>query len=247
MKTKPAILIYGPDCDSTQLLKKSLEQETVEVKLCSEIECAYSYYRDENPIICILHEFSSQESSFPLAKRMLDLSRKTYLIFIFKQDKMINFRLGYQLGADDCLMIPYDIDELKLRLKAMVRRQIEKNHKPLMQFTLGEYIFDAQKGVLCLTDSKIHLTSREADLLLLLCRRMNKTVSKDDALKTIWSDGDVITPHSRILSIYIFKLRQILKNDPSVQIVTLHREGYKLMVNQPIIIPDVISYQYFRV
>jgi len=160
---------------------------------------------------------------------------------------MINFRLGYQLGADDCMMIPYDIDELKLRLKAMVRRQIEKNHKPLMQFNLGKYIFDAQKGVLCLNDSKIHLTSREADLLLLLCRRMNNIVSKDDALNTIWSDGDMITTRSRVLSIYIFKLRQIFKNDPSVQIVTLHREGYKLMVNQPTIVLDAISYHYFSV
>ena len=87
MKTKPAILIYGPDCDSTQLLKKSLEQETVEVKLCSDIEHAYSYYHDENPIICILHEFSSQESCFPLAKRMLDLSRKTYLILFSNKIK----------------------------------------------------------------------------------------------------------------------------------------------------------------
>lgn len=82
MKTKPAILIYGPDCDSTQLLKKSLEQEAVEVKLCSEIESAYSYYHDENPIICILHEFSSRKAVFLWRKECWIYPEKL-ILFLF--------------------------------------------------------------------------------------------------------------------------------------------------------------------
>jgi two-component system, OmpR family, response regulator VicR len=242
MNISSAILIYGPDCSSTRLLKESFRNERLEVKLCFDVDSAYRYYCDARPQICLLHEFPSMESSFPLAKRMLEFSRNTYLVFLFKQDRMTNFRIGYQLGADDCLMVPYDTDELKLRLKAMIRRGYEAKVKYSMQYVLGKYIFDVQKGVLYFEQSKIHLTTRETDLLLLLCKRMNEFVSKEDSLKVIWSGEEYA--NSRVLSIYIFKLRQILKNDPSVQITTLHGGGYRLTTNSINRIADIVPYQY---
>jgi Response regulators consisting of a CheY-like receiver domain and a winged-helix DNA-binding domain len=99
-----------------------------------------------------------------------------------------------------------------------------------------------RKGLLYFNQSKIHLTTREADLLSLLCKRMNEFVSKDDALKMIWSAEEFA--NSRVLSIYIFKLRQILKNDLSVQIITQHGTGYKLTSNSINRIADVMPFKY---
>ncbi|WP_321517176.1 response regulator transcription factor [uncultured Bacteroides sp.] len=242
MDMNAAILIYGPDCNSTRLLQESFRNENLEVKLCSDVDSAYGYYCDKRPQVCILHEFPSQDSCFPLARRILAFCRDSYLIFIFKQDKMVNFRIGYQLGADDCLMVPYDTDELKLRLKAMIRRGYNTKTKSSNQYVLGKYLFDAQKGFLYFNQSKIHLTTREADLLSLLCKRMNEFVSKDDALKMIWSAEEFA--NSRVLSIYIFKLRQIFKNDLSVQIITQHGTGYKLTSNSINRIADVVPFKY---
>jgi len=244
MNTNAAILIYGPDCHSTHSLLESFQEKNVEVKLFSEVENAYHYYCNTRPLVCILHEFSSLESCFPLARRILEFSRDTYLIFIFKQDKMINLRIGFQLGADDCLMIPYDTDELKLRIKAMIRRGFEAKAKP-SEYVLGKYLFDAQKDILFFDKLKIHLTTRETDLLSLLCKKINQVVSWEDALNAIWSVDDFA--NSRVLSIYIYKLRQILKKDPSVQIVTQHGIGYKLTVNSANKITETMPYLYSRV
>lgn len=244
MNMSSAILIYGPDCTSTRLLQESFQKENIEVELCSDVESAYRHFCDTRPLICLLHEFPSLDSCFPLAKRIQEFCKDTYLIFIFKQDKMINYRIGYQLGADDCLMVPYDTDELKLRLKAMIRRGYEMEIKSSKQYVLGKYIFDPHKGVLHFNKLKIHITTRENDLLSLLCKKMNEIVSKDDALNTIWSAEEFV--NSRVLSIYIFKLRQILKNDPSVEIITLHGVGYKMVVNSKNKIADVIPFQYYR-
>lgn len=245
MDTTATILIYGPDCSSTQLMQDSFLRKDVEVKLCTDANDAYLYYCEKRPLICILHELPSQESAFPLAKRILELTRDTYLIFIFKEDKMNNFRIGYQMGADDCLMIPYDLDELCLRIRAMLRRGFEIKEKPVTQYMLGKYLFDAQKGVLSIDKKKVHLTTRETDLLLLLCNKMNEVVSKEEALNSIWSAEEFA--NSRVLSIYVFKLRQILKDDPFVQIMTMHGVGYKLIVNPINKMVETLSFQTMRV
>lgn len=229
MDTTAAILIYGPDCTSTQLMMNSFQHNSREVKLCTDVDDAYRYYCEKKPLICILHELPLMSNSFSLAKRLLEQGRDTYLIFIFKEDKMENFRTAYQIGADDCLMIPYDLDELKLRIKAMLRRGSEVKEKSSSTYMLGKYIFEEQKGVLSFNNKKVHLTTRETDLLSLLCNKMNDVVSREDALNTIWSEEEFA--NSRVLSIYVFKLRQILKNDPSIQIITVHGVGYKLIVN----------------
>ncbi len=229
MDMKPNVLIYGPDCASIRFLQESFWEQGVEAKLCSDEDSAYRYYCESKPLVCILHEFSSSGHCFHLAKLIHNHNSDKYLVFIFKHDKMENFRRGYQLGADDCLMIPYDIDELMVRLRAMIRRRYEQLDKAPDKYNLGQYCFDSQKGILCLDKSKIHLTTREADLLSLLCKKMNETVSKDDALSIIWSAEELAT--SRVFSNYIFKLRRRLKNDPSVQIITQHGKGYKLTVN----------------
>ena len=94
-------------------------------------------------------------------------------------------------------------------------------------FPIGQYTFDRQKQVLVRGDSKQKLTTKECDLLTLLCQHINQVLERNYALKTIWIDDNYF--NARSMDVYITKLRKLLKDDPQVEIITVHGKGYKLI------------------
>ena len=134
---------------------------------------------------------------------------------------------GFKVGADDYLTKPFSMEELLMRIEAVLRRSSQTTQQ--MEFRLGRYLFDANKQTLTASDEVINLTTKESELLKLLCRHTNHVLDRNYALKAIWKDDNYF--NARSMDVYITKIRKILKKEPGIQIMNVHGKGYKLITD----------------
>lgn len=149
------------------------------------------------------------------------------IIFLTARNVKEDVLQGFKLGADDYLTKPFSMEELIMRIEAILRRT--SGESPVLDvYKLGRYKFDTQKQQLIDGEDVIKLTTKESDLLKLLCANANKVLERDYALKTIWDDNNYF--NARSMDVYITKLRKHLKDDPTVEIINVHGKGYKLVM-----------------
>ncbi len=120
------------------------------------------------------------------------------------------------------------MEELVLRIEAILRRVHGKKNKDTTVFRIGRFVFDAQKQLLTIGEKQTKLTTKENELLSLLCAHSNEILQRDFALKTIWIDDNYF--NARSMDVYITKLRKHLKDDDQIEIINIHGKGYKLIV-----------------
>ena len=155
---------------------------------------------------------------------------KAPIIFLTAKNLTEDAIHGLKLGADDYVTKPFSMEELILRVNAVLKRvqpQSEALVPTNIQFAGIE--FDVVKRVLLHKDKVTHLTAKESELLSLLCEYKNRTLSRNHALKSIWGDDTYF--NARSMDVYIARLRKKLQEDNSVAIVNVHRMGFKLAVN----------------
>ena len=135
---------------------------------------------------------------------------------------------GFSLGADDYMTKPFSIEELLMRLEAILRRT-RKDSATTNQsiFQVGKYSFDAMKQNLQIGDNTRKLTTKESELLKYLCVNKNSVLDRNFALKTIWLDDSYF--NARSMDVYITKLRKYLKEDPTIEIINVRGKGFKLI------------------
>ena len=133
----------------------------------------------------------------------------------------------FELGADDYITKPFSMEELTFRIEAILRRVRGKRNKESNMYKIGRFTFDTQKQILSIGDKQTKLTTKESELLGLLCAHANEILQRDFALKTIWIDDNYF--NARSMDVYITKLRKHLKDDDSIEIINIHGKGYKLI------------------
>ena len=119
------------------------------------------------------------------------------------------------------------MEELVLRIEAIIRRVKGKKGKEITMYKIGKFTFDTQKQVLISENETEKLTTKETELLSLLCAHVNEILERNFALKTIWIDDNYF--NARSMDVYITKLRKKLKADPGIEIINIHGKGYKLI------------------
>lgn len=135
---------------------------------------------------------------------------------------------GFEVGADDYLTKPFSMEELLLRIKAIMRRsQTNEQDGSKSEFKFGKYLFEYNRQTLSFEDEEQKLTSKEAELLKLLCENMNNVLDRTVALNKIWFDDSYF--NARSMDVYITKLRKYLKGDPNVELINVHGVGFKLV------------------
>ena len=169
-----------------------------------------------------------KKDGFQLAQEIRSASVDVPIIFLTARQMKEDILEGFKIGADDYITKPFSMEELVFRIEAILRRVNGKKVKESTQYQIGQFMFDTQKQLLSIGDKNTKLTTKENELLSLLCSHQNEILQRDFALKTIWIDDNYF--NARSMDVYITKLRKHLKDDPSIEIINIHGKGYKLII-----------------
>ena len=159
--------------------------------------------------------------------RSMPETKKLPIILVTAKTSEIDKVKGLDVGADDYITKPFSMEELVFRIEAILRRVRGKKNKESNIYKIGKFTFDTQKQILSSEGKQTKLTTKESELLGLLCAHANEILQRDFALKTIWIDDNYF--NARSMDVYITKLRKHLKEDDSIEIINIHGKGYKLI------------------
>ncbi|WP_319270319.1 response regulator transcription factor [uncultured Draconibacterium sp.] len=229
MEQKTKLLLAEDDENLGLLLKEYLVAKGYDAELYPDGEAAYKGFMKEHFDICVLDVMMPKKDGFTLAKDIRIINADIPIIFLTAKNMKDDVLEGFQLGADDYITKPFSMEELIMRLEAILRRTSQEGQANAQQvFTLGKFTFDTRKQTLSEGENTVKLTTKESDLLKLLCQNANKVLERNYALKSIWIDDNYF--NARSMDVYITKLRKHLKEEPSVEIINVHGKGYKLIV-----------------
>jgi DNA-binding response OmpR family regulator len=167
------------------------------------------------------------KDGFTVAKEIRRVDKRIPIIFLTAKNLEADKLKGFEIGADDYVTKPFSMDELLARVKAIYRRCSYVQAQP-STYQLGSFSFNAPRHELVKGDEVHKLTSKESDLLLLLCENMGNTLERSKALQQIWNEDSYL--NARSMDVYITKLRKYFKDDPNVDIQNVHGVGFKLVV-----------------
>lgn len=225
---KVKILLCEDDENLGMLLREYLQVKGYDTDLMTDGDAGFKAFTKNEYDVCIFDVMMPKKDGFTLAKEVRALNTELPIIFLTAKNLKEDIIEGFKIGGDDYLTKPFSMEELLFRLEAILRRVKSKKMKDKTFYTLGKFTFDAQKQILSLDGKQTKLTTKESELLALLCANMNDILERNYALKTIWIDDNYF--NARSMDVYITKLRKLLREDTSVQIINIHGKGYKLIV-----------------
>ena len=228
MNDKMRILLCEDDENLGMLLREYLQAKGYETELFADGEAGYRGFVRGRYDICVLDVMMPKKDGFTLAQEIKQADKDMPIVFLTAKTLKEDVFEGFKLGADDYLTKPFSMDELVYRMEAILRRVKSKEQKNITRFQLGKFTFDTQRQMLILGDEQTKLTTKESELLTMLCVHVNDVLERDLALKTIWMDDNYF--NARSMDVYITKLRKLLKGDPDIEINNVHGRGYRLIV-----------------
>lgn len=227
------ILLAEDDPNLGTILKDYLEfKGKFDVTLCKDGDEALKAFGRESFDLCILDVMMPKKDGFTLGREVRELNPDIPIIFATAKGMMEDKAEAYGLGGDDYITKPFRVEELLLRINALLKRvSKERGDEDELsdKFQIGDYFFDYTTQLITIDDRQQKLSTKEAELLRLLCLHMNNVLTREEALLKIWHDDNYF--NGRSMDVFLSKLRKYLKEDPNVEIVNVHGKGYKLLVN----------------
>lgn len=227
------ILLAEDDPNLGMLLQDYLQLKgKFEVILCQDGEEALRAFTKDHFDICIFDVMMPKKDGFTLGKDIRKINPDVPIIFATAKSMIEDKAEAYSLGGDDYITKPFRIEELLLRINALLKR-VAGNYKTDAEqptkFEIGNYKFDYTAQLISNGAAQQKVSTKEAELLRLLCLKKNEVLTREEALISIWHDDNYF--NGRSMDVFLSKLRKYLKDDPKVEIINVHGKGYKLLVN----------------
>jgi len=224
------ILLAEDDANLGNLLCDFLKAKGYHTVLAANGEEAFNLFAKGVYNLCLFDVMMPIKDGFTLAKEIRKINPTIPIIFLTAKSMKDDTLEGFTVGADDYITKPFSMEELLARINAVLRRSVGDNEKQEeTNFTIGKYEFDFQKRILSINKEEQRLTSKENDLLRLLCVNEGKVLERTYALKAIWEDDNYF--NARSMDVYIAKLRKHLKGDENIEIMNVHGRGFRFVVH----------------
>lgn len=223
------LLVVEDDPNLGTILAEYLQAKNYQVTLCQNGQEGFDAFSKRDYDLLISDVMMPVKDGFTLAREVRKLNQKIPIIFLTAKSMKEDTIEGFKTGADDYVTKPFSMEELLLRIGAILRRtnaeQLKKEE--LREFKIGKFVFDHNQQMLRWDGNEQKLTSKENHLLKLLCQNENSVLEREFALKAIWGDDSYF--NSRSMDVYITKLRKYLKPDENVEVINVHGRGFKLI------------------
>ncbi|HLT86918.1 MAG TPA: response regulator transcription factor [Sphingobacterium sp.] len=225
------ILLAEDDPNLGELLKDYLELKgKFDVTLTQDGDEALTAFRKDKYDLCIFDVMMPKKDGFSLGKDIRKMDKTIPIIYATAKGMMEDKTQAFELGGDDYITKPFRVEELLLRINALLKRVSKDKEEELAdKFEIGDYFFDYTSQIISFKGQQQKLSTKEAELLRLLCLNKNDVLTREEALVKIWHDDNYFT--GRSMDVFLSKLRKYLKEDPNVEIVNVHGKGYKLLVS----------------
>jgi len=228
------ILLVEDDPNLGLLLQDYLQLKgKFDVVLCSDGDEGLKAFNKQRFDLCILDVMMPKKDGFTLGKDIRKLNTQVPIIFATAKTMLEDKSAAYDLGGDDYITKPFRIEELLLRINAVFKRTANKtdsiDEATETHFLIGRYTFDYTTQLIAHDGHQQKLSTKEAELLRLLCLKKNAVLTREEALLSIWHDDNYF--NGRSMDVFLSKLRKYLREDPTVEIINVHGKGYKLLVN----------------
>jgi DNA-binding response OmpR family regulator len=226
------ILLVEDDPNLGMLLQDYLQLKgKFDVVLCKDGEEGLREFTKQAFDLLILDVMMPKKDGFTLGKEIRKMNAEVPIIFATAKGMIEDKTQAFNLGGDDYITKPFRIEELLLRINALLKRVAgpkKEENRPSV-FDIGKYHFDFTAQMINDGNHQQKLSTKEAELLRLLCLKRNEVLTREEALLNIWHDDNYF--NGRSMDVFLSKIRKYLKDDPSVEIINVHGKGYKLLVN----------------
>ncbi len=224
-----SILLVEDDPNLGLVLQEYLQIKAgYQVKLCKDGEEGLKAFFSDKYDLCIFDVMMPKKDGFTLGKEVRAVNQEIPIIYATAKSMMEDKVEGFQLGADDYITKPFRIEELLLRIQAILKRvhAVEQKTEERV-FNIGKFEFDFLSQTLHDGSTSLKMSGKEAELLKLLCQRKNQILTREEALLKIWNDDSYF--NGRSMDVYLSKIRKYLKSDERIEIINVHGKGFKLI------------------
>jgi two-component system OmpR family response regulator len=224
------ILLLEDDANLGFILQEHLELEKYSVTLCTNGDDGLKAFRSCAYDLCLVDVMMPKKDGFAFARDVRKTDQRTPLIFLTAKSLKEDRIEGFKIGCDDYVTKPFSMEELMLRVRAVLKRSkaAAEPEGVVGPVSIGKYVFNRELQTLQFKEEKKKLTSREADLLALLCTHMNNVLEREEALRNLWGSDSFF--NGRSMDVFISRLRKYLQRDKNVEILNVHGKGFKLVV-----------------
>ena len=229
MKIK--ILLVEDDVNLGLVISDQLNADGYSVSLCCDGVEALQRFNEETYHLCVCDVMMPKKDGFTLARDIRQLNSEIPILFLTAKSMTEDKVAGFKVGGDDYLTKPFSVEELQLRIKALLKRvNLKIDHPEEKIITLGCFLFDIENYTLKAGEVVKSLTKKEAQILKVLHKFKNQVIPREVILNAVWGQDDYFV--GRSLDVFITKLRKYLKDEPKIHISNVHGVGFKFEIQE---------------
>jgi DNA-binding response OmpR family regulator len=210
-----------------KIVRESLESRGFEVFMESDGGKVMELFKKANPDICVLDIMLPNKDGFAIADEIRKVDTIVPIIFLTAKTQTEDVVKGFSIGGNDYIRKPFSMEELIVRVQHLLKNKTSEPQKLSGIAVIGKYNFTLNRQVLSNGREERKLSFRESELLKVLYENREKIVDRKDILNLLWGNDSFF--NSRSLDVYISKLRSYLKDDPSLEIITIKGIGYRFI------------------
>jgi DNA-binding response OmpR family regulator len=221
------ILYVEDELFLAKIVKESLDSRGFDVIMESDGAKVLTSYRINKPDICVLDVMLPNKDGFELAEEIRNLDRNIPILFLTAKTQTEDLVKGFSIGGNDYIRKPFSMEELIVRINNALRRKVDAPVKNEHSIQVGKFSFQVNRQVLANDKEERKLSYRECELLRLLVENRDRIIDRKEILNLLWGNDSFF--NSRNLDVYITKLRSYLREDPSLEIITIKSVGYRFV------------------